>query len=144
MHALDAAAIPNYAAHPLYTRWHGDTGRRRQLGGLFQKPKLTEKLLSKPPFRYLHDIISATTSATGFAEGLYRQAPRILGREAGERNGRLLPQRSGAVCGPDCSPCLGQHDPLPPGFDLAMLESPPPPERVCCGCRTDSFLDLRG
>lgn len=38
---------------------------------LFSKPKMTEKLLSRPPFRYIHDIFTATLGATGFGEGLY-------------------------------------------------------------------------
>ncbi|EGR27224.1 traf3ip1 protein, putative [Ichthyophthirius multifiliis] len=39
--------------------------------GLFQKPKMRDKLLQKPPFQYLFDIVMATTDATGFGEGLY-------------------------------------------------------------------------
>jgi len=39
---------------------------------LFSKPKMSEKLLVKPPFRYLHDIFTATLGKTGFGDGLFQ------------------------------------------------------------------------
>ena len=39
---------------------------------LFSKPKMSEKLLTKPPFRYLHDIFTATMGKTGFGNGLFQ------------------------------------------------------------------------
>jgi TRAF3-interacting protein 1 len=32
---------------------------------------MNEKLLCKPPFRYLHDIYTATLAKTGFGDGLF-------------------------------------------------------------------------
>lgn len=37
--------------------------------GLIDKPKMTEKLLSKPPFKYIFDIIVETSKKTNFARG---------------------------------------------------------------------------
>ena len=39
---------------------------------IFSKPKMSEKLLGKPPFRYLHDIFTATMAKTGFGDGLFQ------------------------------------------------------------------------
>lgn len=44
----------------------------QMFSSLFEKPKMSEKLLSKPPFKYLFDIISETTKQTNFAQGLYQ------------------------------------------------------------------------
>jgi TRAF3-interacting protein 1 len=38
-------------------------------GGLFEKPKMSDKLLQKPPFKYIFDIIAETTKVTGFSKG---------------------------------------------------------------------------
>lgn len=41
------------------------------LGKVIKKPPLNEKLLRKPPFRFLHDIITNVIKTTKFFEGLY-------------------------------------------------------------------------
>ena len=38
-------------------------------GGLIERPKMTEKLLLKPPFKYIFDIVSETIKKTGWGNG---------------------------------------------------------------------------
>jgi TRAF3-interacting protein 1 len=43
------------------------------LGQIVSKTPLTTKLLAKPPFRFLHDLIMEIIRNTQFAEGLYSE-----------------------------------------------------------------------
>ena len=47
------------------------TATQNSLGTIIKAPKLTEKLLNKPPFRFLHDIVTSFLKTTGFPEGYF-------------------------------------------------------------------------
>ncbi len=55
---------------------------------LFQKPKMSEKLLCKPPFRYIHDIFTATMSKTGFGTGLF-QGDELISKSFESKESKL-------------------------------------------------------
>ena len=44
---------------------------QESLGPFVKKPPLTEKLLGKPPFRFLHDVFSVIIRDTGTLSGKY-------------------------------------------------------------------------
>lgn len=43
------------------------------LGKFIKKPPLTEKLLSKPPFRFLHDVMTSVIKSTGHMKNLFTE-----------------------------------------------------------------------
>ena len=49
---------------------------------------MNQKLLSKPPFRFIHDIFTATMGATGFGEGLY-QGAELDGKSISEKEAKI-------------------------------------------------------
>ena len=65
---LAAAAMgpeEGWAAGEEAPAWIAQT--QQTLGSVVQKPKLTDNLLKKPPFRFLHDVVSATTKVSVLA-----------------------------------------------------------------------------
>lgn len=46
---------------------------QQSLGRVVQRTPLTEKLLSRPPFKYLHDLITEILAASQLAPGLFSE-----------------------------------------------------------------------
>lgn len=47
--------------------------KTREALSFLQKPPLTDKLLNRPPFRFVYDVVGAVIDATHFADGLFDQ-----------------------------------------------------------------------
>ena len=58
-----------------------------RVGAVIQKPKMSQKLLTKPPFRFLHDTVTAIINTTGFADGLYTP-PELDSTSITDRQGK--------------------------------------------------------
>lgn len=58
------------------------------LGKFVKKPNLTEKLLKKPPFKFLHDIIHVVIQSTGFLDGLYT-AEELVSENIKDRDAKI-------------------------------------------------------
>ncbi|XP_022660602.1 TRAF3-interacting protein 1-like isoform X3 [Varroa destructor] len=58
------------------------------LGAIIKKPQLTEKLLKKPPFRFLHDIVHNVIRTTKAFEGLY-QAEELNSENVKEKEAKV-------------------------------------------------------
>jgi len=50
---------------------------------------MTEKLLKRPPFRYIHDIISATIEATGWGAGIFID-DETVGKSIAEKEQKIF------------------------------------------------------
>lgn len=71
---------------------------------LIAKPKLADKLLMKPPFRFLHDIFTALTHSLGFAKGLYNDF-ELDSANMKEKNQKITYLDKMVVC---VGQCLGK------------------------------------
>jgi len=90
---------------------------------------MTQKLLCKPPFRYIHDIFTNTLEATGYGQGLY-QPDELDGKSIAEKEAKInwlvkLLQLTELVVGEqiDCKPTkvVAGHEPENTNFFLQQM-----------------------
>uniref|UniRef100_H3CU11 TRAF3-interacting protein 1 n=1 Tax=Tetraodon nigroviridis TaxID=99883 RepID=H3CU11_TETNG len=95
------------------------------LGKVIKKPVLTEKLLNRPPFRFLRDIFVEVIKNTGFMKGLYEETE--LNSDAGKDKDAKMAFLQKAI-------------------DVVMLVSGEPlavkPVRVVCGHEPERTNEL--
>ncbi|TPX38136.1 hypothetical protein SmJEL517_g00373 [Synchytrium microbalum] len=58
------------------------------LSRFIKKTPLTSKLLSKPPFRFLHDLITESVTSTGWAQGLFTD-PELNSENVKEKDAKV-------------------------------------------------------
>jgi TRAF3-interacting protein 1 len=59
------------------------------LGTYVKNPKLTAKLLSRPPFRFLHDTVMAFMKATNLLNGLFQNDELDGGRAGADKESKV-------------------------------------------------------
>ncbi|XP_053613935.1 TRAF3-interacting protein 1 [Plodia interpunctella] len=58
------------------------------LGKYVKRPPLSEKLLKKPPFRFLHDVVTSVLKTTGFFEGLF-EPEELISENVKDRESKI-------------------------------------------------------
>lgn len=114
---------------------------KNKVSAIISKPKMSEKLLAKPPFRFLHDTISAIISTTGFAEGLYTTEEQDSGN-INERDAKINYLQKMINC---VGICIGSQLEVRAAKIVAGQE----PELTCkflinlCDCAINTNIDVQ-